>query len=183
MLAGLSLLTFSVVNGTRRPAGHESKCRQCEDQACLRTTWKEELQLLTRISSSNSIIFSLFSQAPLNPGRAFQVGLIRNSRFITRPPACWSGTGLVPPTRRTLRPPTTVTRAGPARCWLPETQHAAPDERPAGSFQAQTMAAVGGSHALVEELEREKMSCTQAAACSQSCIGRRQAQRVFRALV
>ena len=38
MLAGLSLLTFSVVNGTRRPAGHESKCRQCEDQACFRTT-------------------------------------------------------------------------------------------------------------------------------------------------
>ena len=182
MLAGLSLLTFSVVNGTRRPAGHESKCRQCE---CLRTTWKEELQLLTlltRISSSNSIIFSLVSQAPLNPGRAFQVGLIRDSRFIstirTNPT-----TGLVPPTRRTLRPLTTVTRAGPARCWLPETQHAAPDERPAGSFQAQTMAAVGGSHALVEELKREKMSCTQAAACSQSCIGRRQAQRVFRALV
>ena len=126
---------------------------------------KEELQLLTRISSSNSIIFSLVSQAPLNPGRAFQVGLILDSRFIstirTNPT-----TGLVPPTRRTLRPLTTVTRAGPARCWLPETQHAAPDDRPAGRLQAQTMAAVGGSHALVEELEREKMSCTQAAACS-----------------
>ena len=137
MLAGLWLLTFSVVNGTRRPAGHESKCRQCEDQACLRTTWKEELQLLTRISSSNSIIFSLFSQAPLNPGRAFQVGLIRDSRFIstirTNPT-----TGLVPPTRRTLRPLTTVTRADASKVRAelhrihPDAD--APVEPPAGLF-------------------------------------------------
>ena len=107
MLAGLSLLTFSVVNGTRRPAGHESKCRQCE---CLRTTWKEELQLLTlltRISSSNSIIFSLVSQAPLNPGRAFQVGLIRDSRFLRTNPTTGLLVGHRPGAAYSANTPTT----------------------------------------------------------------------------
>ena len=107
MLAGLSLLTFSVVNGTRRPAGHESKCRQCEDQAYLRTTWKEELQLLTRISSSNSIIFSLVSQAPLNPGRAFQVGLIRDSRFLRTNPTTGLLVGHRPGAAYSANTPTT----------------------------------------------------------------------------